>query len=303
MMKRRQFIIGAVTAGLVTNIHEALAAAKPEYQEQTIALWPDIPPGGGGPRGKLFISPKGNVSNIAIPTLTILTPPQPNGHGVLIAGGGGYRNIAIGLESRPAAELLVARGYTAYILTYRLPGEGWKDGSLVPLQDAQRALRIMQQYEKKVSVLGFSAGGHLMGMAALRPHFESYPPQDALDETPIIVDKAALIYPIITLEKPYTHTSTHNVLVGKNASNEEDMAWSVQTYVTPDSPPFFLVQADNDPIAKLQNILIMEKACQENHVPVTLYRYPIGGHGFALGKPNTPAAAWPGHYEEWLKNT
>ncbi|MDI2090149.1 alpha/beta hydrolase [Commensalibacter oyaizuii] len=300
-MNRRQFLTGCVTAGLTINIRTVLAA-RSNYHEKIIRLWPEIPPGGGGPVGAMTLTMSGAVSNIAVPTLTILTPKNPNGHGVLIAGGGGYKKVAVRLEGRAAAEWLVARGYTAYILTYRLPGEGWKAGALAPLQDAQRAIRIIRQYEKKVSVLGFSSGGHLMGMAALRPEFISYDPVDHLDKTPVIVDRAALIYPIITLEPPFTHTSTHNVLVGKKATTAQDAAWSVQNYVTSHSPPIFLVQAENDPIANVQNTVIMAAACQKQHVPVTMYIYPKGGHGFALGKPGTPPSEWPKHYEEWLKS-
>lgn len=299
-MNRRQFLTGCVIASMITGVHTVFAA-RPQYTEKTIRLWPDKPPGGGGPVGEMTLSMKGAVSNVAVPTLTILTPPNPNGHGVLIAGGGGYKRIAIRQESRPAAEWLVARGYTAYILTYRLPDEGWKADALAPLQDAQRAIRIMKQREKKVSLLGFSSGGHLMGMAAVKSKFQSYEPQDEVDSLPATVDKAALIYPVITIEPPYAKTSTHNVLVGKKSTLAEDAEWSVQNYVTPHSPPFFLVQAENDPIASPDNTLIMARTCEKEHVPVIMYRYPKGGHGFALGKPNTPPAEWPTHYEKWLQ--
>ncbi|OAT52576.1 twin-arginine translocation pathway signal sequence domain protein [Kluyvera georgiana ATCC 51603] len=82
-----------------------------------------------------------------------------------------------------------------YILSYRLPGESWHDGSRVALQDAQRALRIIRQREKRVNVLGFSAGGHLLGMAVTRADERSYTPLDALDSLPARADGAALIYP------------------------------------------------------------------------------------------------------------
>lgn len=116
------------------------------------------------------------------------------------------------------------------------------------LQDAQRALRIVRSREKDVSVLGFSAGGHLMGMAVTRADFRSYPEQDSLDRIQAYADRAALIYPVITLESPYTHTSTHKVLVGPHAGEKENAEWSVQNFVTSQTPPVFLVQAEDDPI-------------------------------------------------------
>ena len=299
-MHRRHFLLG-ITATLFSARYGFSSASSASWQQQTIPLWPATPPGGGGPIGPMRVSQKGAQSQVVTPSLTVLTPTAPNGHGVLIAAGGGYQRIEMAMEGWPAARWLVTRGYTAYLLSYRLPGEGWNDGNLVALQDAQRALRIIAQREKQVSALGFSAGGHQLGMAATRPDYHSYPAQDALDERPASVSRAALIYPVITLEKPYTHTATHKILVGKSAAESEEAAWSVQQYVTPRTPPMFLVQAEDDPVSDPHNTLIMQAACLRDRVPVTMYRYPTGGHGFALGRPGTKTVEWPAHYEKWLQ--
>lgn len=299
-MNRRHFLMGLAAA--VALPHRAFAAfAPPQFTE--IPLWSGSPPGGGGPTGPRTYSPSGAIRHIATPGLSVLTPHSPNGHGVLIAAGGGYKQIQSGKEALPAAHWLVARGYTAYILTYRLPAEGWYDGDRVALQDAQRALRIIRQREKQVSVLGFSAGGHLMGMAATRPDFRTYPARDEIDKQTARPDRAALIYPVITLEKPYTHTSTHKILVGPHASATEEAAWSVQNFVSPDTPPCFIVQAKDDLLSDPHNSLIMYDACVANHVPAELHRYPTGGHGFGMGRPGTETVAWPGEYARWLNTT
>lgn len=298
-MDRRHFLTGLAASVFVAG-HTRLAFAAPTVSRSVIPLWQGEPPGGGGPTGNLIISATGAQRNIALPTLTVIRPAVPRGQAVLIAAGGGYKRIEMGKEAWPAAEWLVARGITAYVLSYRLPGEGWKDGNKVSLQDAQRALRMVRQREKQVSVLGFSAGGHLLGLAVTRPDYPSYSPQDDLDQLPATADQAALIYPIITLEQPYTHTSTHRILVGPHASATENAAWSVQNYVRPQSPPFFLVQAEDDPVSNPENTLLMEHACQQQHVAVELHRYSRGGHGFGMGRPGTPTVAWPGLYEKWL---
>ena len=299
-MDRRQFLMRLATAALVTK-SAVIFAASPAKTPFILPLWTSTPPGGGGPDGEIRISPKGAQSHIAMPFLTVLEPDLPNGHAVLIAAGGGYKRIEMAMEALPAAHWLVARGYTAYMLSYRLPGEGWNDGNNVALQDAQRALRILRSREKRVSMLGFSAGGHLLAMAALRPDYRSYPLVDALDNQPARVDSAALIYPIITLEKPYTHTSTHKMLVGHHATDAQEAAWSVQNYVRPQTPPVFLVQAEDDPVSSPQNTLIMQAACIREQVAVTMYRYPTGGHGFAMGRPGTQTVQWPAEYEKWLR--
>lgn len=297
-MNRRNFL-ATLSATLLAPYH-SLSLASTAHKHEVIRLWKGTPPGGGGPEGEMHVSASGAQRNISVPTLMIMKPSRPDGRAVLIAGGGGYKQIETGKESLPAAVWLTTIGYTCYILSYRLPDEGWKDGNMVALQDAQRALRMVRQNEKRVSVLGFSAGGHLMGMAVLRPEFRSYPATDETDRIPARADSAALIYPVITLEKPYTHTSVHKILAGPHAPAQVESAWSVQNYITPSSPPFFLAQAENDPVSDPHNTLILQAACQNSNVPVEMHRYTSGGHGFGMGIPGTPTIHWPEQYARWL---
>lgn len=297
-MNRRSFLT-ALSATLLAPKH-SLSFAPTDLRNEVIPLWKGPSPGGGGPKGNMHISASGAQSNISVPTLMIIKPSNPDGRAVLIAGGGGYKHIETSKESLPAAVWLAARGYTSYILSYRLPDEGWNNGKMVALQDAQRALRMVRQNERQVSVLGFSAGGHLMGMAVLRPEFRSYPDTDETDLIPARADSAALIYPVITLEKPYTHTSVHKILAGPQAPASVESEWSVQNYVTHSSPPFFLAQAENDPVSDPHNTLIMQAECLRNTVPIEMHRYKSGGHGFGMGIAGTPTVNWPEQYEKWL---
>ncbi|MEA9390741.1 alpha/beta hydrolase [Acerihabitans sp. TG2] len=301
-MDRRQFLIGFAAAMIAPQSSAGLVGNNTLPGEHShIALWNGVPPGGGGPSGSETLSAKGALSNITCPSLSVFRPKTPNGQSVLIAAGGGYKRIEMGSEAWPAARWLSALGYTAYVLSYRLPDESWRDGNLVSLQDAQRALRIIRRREKYVSVLGFSAGGHLLGMAVTRSDFSSYPAGDALDQTPAYADRAALIYPVITLETPYSHTSTHKLLVGPHATAAANAQWSVQNFVTATTPRMFLVQAEDDPISDPHNTLIMAAACLRERVPVEMYRYSSGGHGFGMGKPGTPTIEWPARYKAWLR--
>lgn len=227
---------------------------------------------------------------------------------MLIAAGGGYKRIELEKEAYPAARWLTARGITAFVLTYRLPREGWNDGPLAPLQDAQRALRVIRAEAERrrldptrVGALGFSAGGHLIGLAATRSAFASYEPIDAIDRQSARPELAALIYPVITLKPPYDHTSARRSLVGSHPDAEASAEWSVETHVRSGCPPAFLVQAEDDPISNPANTLIMADACRKAGIPVELHRLPSGGHGFGMGKPGTPSADWPGWWEQWLR--
>ena len=272
-----------------------------------LALWPGTPPEGGGPSGDVEENAKGAISNIAVPKIDIYQPASPNGMAVLIAAGGGYKRIEMRNEALPAARWLNARGITAFVLSYRLPDEGWEAGPLAPLQDAQRALRLIQANAGKfkidperLGVLGFSAGGHLLGMAAARSAFASYPAIDDADALPARPAFAALVYPVITLKPPYDHTSTRKVLIGSHPSPALSSEWSVEDHVKAHCPPVFLVQAGDDPVSDPQNTLIMQAACEHAHVPVELHRLADGGHGFGMGKPGTASMQWPGYFGSWL---
>lgn len=296
MISRRQLIIGSAAVALTFATRRIFA------REDVIPLWPDDPPGGGGPGGTLRISPDGAWSNIVSPAIQRFQPEEPNGKAVLIAAGGGYRWIGMKGEAWPVASWLTAQGYTVYVLSYRLPGEKWHSGSYAPLQDAQRAMRLIRAMENNVHLLGFSAGGHLLGLAAGRTDFISYPTQDEIDNQPAKADSVALIYPIITLTPPYTRTHTHQQLVGEKATADDERRWSVESYVTRQYPPTFLAQAEDDPIANPHNTVIMHNTCRRMGVPVEQINISRGGHGFGLGQAGSPAAIWDAAYAAWLRS-
>jgi len=305
---RRSVLLGA---GVALAARPTKAGAMPETRAAAsstwLPLWPGLPPGGGGPVGPPEIDERGAVRNIAVPGLDVFAPARPNGLAILVAAGGGDKRIEMEKEARPAARWLVARGVTAFVLSYRLPREGWADGPLAPLQDAQRALRLIRMRAPshgidpdRIGVLGFSAGGHLMGLAAARSAFRAYAPVDATDTGSARPATAALIYPIITLEPPYDHTSTRVQLIGRHPSPEASADWSVQTHVRSRCPPVFLAQAEDDPISDIANSRIMAQACERAGIPVEAHILATGGHGFNMGRPGTPSEHWPGWYAAWL---
>lgn len=307
-MNRRNFIIGASAAFLAGCVNAKQRRQDEPAMTETLALWPSTPPGGGGPSGAMDIDKRGAFSNISMPHLTVYAPKNPNGSAMLIAAGGGYKRIEMKSEAHPAARWLSDRGITAFVLTYRLPAEGWNAGAMAPLQDAQRALRLIranaQKYrieKSKLGVLGFSAGGHLLGMASVRADFASYSAIDDIDNHSARPDISALIYPIITLEAPYSATSTAHILVGRHADEKQAAQWSVQNFVTPQTPPMFLAQAKDDPISNPMNTVIMQQACEKMHVPCELHQLASGGHGFGMGKPGSPTEVWPQFYRSWLQ--
>lgn len=304
MVNRRSFLLAGASPLLSGIAMNATAAG-----DSSIALWPAAAPGGGGPAGDEHVSSRGAVSNIAQPSLRVFLPSTPNGHAVLVAAGGGYQRIEIQHEAMPAARWLAARGITAFVLAYRLPAEGWQAGPLAPLQDAQRAIRLIRANAgrygidaSRVGVLGFSAGGHLMGMAAARSAFASYAAVDDADRHSARPAHAALIYPVITIQAPYDGTATRKILLGHHPSASASAQWSVETHVKADCSPMFLTQAADDPISDPRNTVIMQQACLDAGVPVVLHPLGSGGHGFGMGSAGSPTAQWPVWYQAWLSD-
>jgi acetyl esterase/lipase len=229
-------------------------AASAYTARPVVRLWPKRPSGGGGPVGPVAIDDEGALSNVTVPGMEVFVPERPNGAAMLVAAGGGYKRIQVEKDAHPAAHWLAAHGITAFVLAYRLPREGWRDGPWAPLQDAQRALRLIRANAERhglspdrIGVRGFSAGGHLMRLAATRSAARTYDPVDAADRASARPDTAALIYPVITLEPPHGRTSTRVPLIGRHPSPQESRDWSVETHVQAHCPPVFLVQAEDDP--------------------------------------------------------
>ena len=280
------------------------AAAK---AAEVLRLWPAGAPGGGGPGGCFSVNERGAVANVASPILEAFRPRTPNGSAVLIAAGGGYKQIENGLEAYPAADWIVALGMTAFVLTYRLPGEGWAAGPASPLQDAHRAIRLIRSishdHRSGVSVLGFSAGGHVLGMASAWSDRAAYQPLDAIDRYTCRPDGTALVYPVVTMKPPYDSPYTRRQLLGETASAAICAEWSVESHVSPGMPATFLAHADDDPVSNVANSEIMATACRKAGTPVDLQRYATGGHGFRMGKPGTASMAWPKAYAAWLHTT
>ena len=320
-LHRRTLLTGAAALPFARPADEAAAQAaapeaprptpdgKPGADLEVLPLWPGPIPGGGGPEtgGAAYDeSREGVIQRVARPCLLVMRPPRPNGTAVLVAAGGGYRRIDIGHEGLPTAQWLVSLGITAFVLVYRLPGEGWGAGADAPLQDVQRAMRLVRARALRygidpgrIGVIGYSAGGHLMGTAAVRFAARVYEPVDEDDALSARPDLAALIYPVITLRPPFDRTSSRRVLVGESPTRFATATYSVETHVRTHSTPTFLAQAADDPVAVVDNCLLMYGALRGADVPAEMHLFERGGHGFGLGVPGSPPAAWPGLFAAW----
>ena len=283
-------------------VHAGAKAAEPE--SVTIPLWPGRPPGGAGPGGMEQIAGGGAVANVVRPRMIMQRPVKHNGAAILLLGGGGYRRIGIAKEAQTTADWLHDYGVTTFILYYRLPNAGWP--MLAPFQDAQRAMRLIRARApdlgldpSQIGIIGYSAGGHCAGMVSVQPDSDWYAPVDAFDEGSARPDYTGLIYPVLTMLPPNRTRVSTLTLLGPDPSLELSAKWSVEQHVTDDTPTTFLAQATDDPIAPVENSLLMFGALRRAHVPVEMHVFRSGGHGFNLGQPDQEDHAWPRLYATW----
>lgn len=273
-----------------------------------IPLWPDGPPAGGFVEEQLPQGwPGAFIRNIARPELHVFRPKVSNGRALLSIPGGAYRIVSIVNEGFDIAQDMTSRGYTVFVLSYRLPGEGWINREDVPLQDAQRAMRVIRANADRfkfdpeaVAAVGFSAGGHLAATLATgfaEGVYNARDDVDALNARPVAM---GLIYPVISMSAPETHADSAAFLLGPNPSAELIARRSPAHHVTSETPPVFLVHALDDPAVPVENSLIMMRAMQKAGRPVETHLFEVGGHGFGPGPRNTPAGQWLKLFARWL---
>lgn len=316
----RRTLLGLGAAALTAMAAKG-EAMKPDGTLSTdpteiIPLWPGTPPGGEGVTLESRITERSKdtaafndryADQIGVPLLTVFRPANPDGSAVLLAPGGGYVRVVLDKEGIEAARRLNQAGVTVFMLRYRLPAEGWKQASDVPLQDAQRAIRHIRTGTEafgidpqRVGVLGFSAGGHVAASLSTRWADKVYDKVDMLDDVEARPDFVGLIYPVITMSEK-SHTGSREKLIGLNPSAEAVAKYSCERHAAPGMAPTFLCYAlDDAAVPPLANSLAYYQALAAAHVPTELHAFAEGGHGFGIrlaqGK---PCAAWPDLFLHW----
>ena len=233
------------------------------------------------------------VNNVSQPTMTVYSPEGTNtGVAVVVFPGGGYNCLAIDLEGTEICDWLTSRGITAVLLKYRVPTlkfEGLRE-SRQALQDAQRTVGLVRFgaaqwhiHPHKIGVLGFSAGGHMVAAMSTRFDRRLYPAVDAADEESCRPDFAIALYP------------------GHLWKRGGDFELNPNVPVTSNTPPTFLLQAEDDPVDPVENSLVYFMALKKAGVSVEMHLYAEGGHAFGLRRTEQPITRWPALVERWLQ--
>ncbi len=282
-------------------------------QTKTINIWKGKIPGAiDNPAVKEYtfdIRPGApRIRDVTNPKIKVFFPKNKgNGTAVLICPGGGYTWLAMPVEGYDVAEWLNGLGVTAIVLKYRLPSDSiMENKSVGPLEDAQEAMRDIRRHAKewninpdRIGVMGFSAGGHLASTLCTHYNDKIYD-SDTISARP---DFAVLAYPVISMRNGITHEGSRKRLLGENPDSSLVRKFSNELHVTDDTPPAFIVQAEDDKSVPVLNSILYFEALKKHNIPAELHIYQKGGHGFGLAKDrgNDTESNWPKACESWLR--
>lgn len=213
--------------------------------------------------------------DIEQPSLRVFLPAPElaTGRAVVACPGGGYSHLAGSNEGNDWAAYFNKQGIALIVLKYRLP----KGDPKLPVSDAEAAMKMARDSAdvwnlnpNDIGIMGFSAGGHLASTLAthakpeLRPNFQ------------------ILLYPVITMDKSYTNTESHDCLLGKDASTELEAEYSNEKHVTQNTPRAFIACSNDDKAVSPANGVNYYLALSKYEVPSALHVYPSGGHGWGI---------------------
>jgi acetyl esterase/lipase len=306
---RKSIHFSFAVALLLANSLAQANGWQPSPGNVQVPIWPGAVPDAIADPKPESVDPGGGAYDVSRPTMTVYAAKGRNtAAAVVVFPGGGYRALAMGGEGTEICDWLTSRGITCVLLKYRVPGSGpWWDGEnhrrvypkvQTALQDAQRTLGLVRENAAqwhvdphKVGVIGFSAGGHLV--AAVSTHFaqRTYAPVDAADKLSSRPDFAIAVYPgHLWAHEDENHATRDET----NLSIRPDIA------VRADSPPTFLLQAEDDHVDGVEQCLAYYVALEKAGVPTEMHLYAQGGHAFGLRASKLPIANWPRLVETWL---
>lgn len=290
-MTRFPFVL---SAAILTVCARALTADEPVK----VPLWPQGAPGARGQEDQdqpfLLCWPASGET--------------ANGSAFVVCPGGGYGGLAADHEGTQVARWLNGLGVSAYVLHYRLGTNGYH----YPIQlfDVQRALRWVRfksgahgRDPSRIGIIGFSAGGHLASMAATlyneKPEGMTH---DEIDQVSTRPDVAVLVYPVISMSDASAHQGSRKNLLGPDHAEEQARQVSTQHLVTPQTPPVFLFQTNEDSVVPAENAVAFYLACRRHGVPAEMHLYEPGPHGVGLALGDPVLGTWPGHLRDWLRD-
>lgn len=277
-------------------------------QNYSLKVWPGGAPDSNGITASEEKYDGVRLRNVTEAEMYVYLPAKDKNTGaaVVICPGGGYQILAMDHEGYNIANWLAERGVAGIVLKYRMPNGHHQ----IPSGDARRAIRTVRAYAKewginpaKVGIAGSSAGGHLASTVGTRfdpGNSEAVDPVERYSSRP---DFMLLLYPAISFNEEFGHMGSRRNLIGDGNNWEMVQQYSNELHITSDTPPTFLILADDDKTVVPRNSIEFYAALKAHNIPAEMHIFQKGGHGFGMRNNNIPADSWPELFMDWLKAT
>lgn len=263
-----------------------LAFASVASAQQVIPLWENGAPGSESRRHEPEQHADWWYKNIHNPSLTVFLPPEgkANGTAVIVAAGGGHRELVFNPEGVEPAQYLASLGVTAFALKYRLfrePGSKYTiDTTAADIRRAMRTVRARAAEWKidpaRIGVMGWSAGGEVAALVAYPPLPGDAGANDPIERVSARPDFQILIYP---------------------------GPLGIPERIARDAPPTFLLGAADDEY--VANVMFdLTRKYHEAGAQIETHIYAEGKHGFNMGQRSSFVSIrrWPQRMAEWLED-
>lgn len=243
--------------------------------------------------------------------LLVFTPDSSknNNAAVIICPGGSYGHLGVKHEGIEVAQWLTKLGFTAFVLKYRVGMQGYHHPAMI--QDLQRSIQIVREraiswgiQHNKVGVMGFSAGGHLVGVAGIHYDYNFLAYQGLHPTVSLRPDFVVMVYPVVSMRDSIAHKKSKRNLLGRNYSEDLIHKMSLEENVHAHVPPIFIVHAVGDKVVDYRNSVYLYRELQRASIPHIQYiQFECEGHGFGISeKRNAVAWKWIFDCEQWMKS-
>lgn len=301
-LQRRLWGVRLLRFLVIVLVWSFIQTANAQQKPLEIKIWPNgLPPDSAefdAEKAKDLIAktkvhPRGHILFVDTPTLTVYPAPEEsaNGAAVVVCPGGGYKVLAWQHEGVSLAKWFNSIGVSAFVLKYRVPRRSADNFHWEPMQDVQRAVRLVrhdaEKYKidkRRIGVLGFSAGGHLSIMSAVQYETQCYAPTDEIDAVSARPDFVCPIYA---------------AYLGEGYRDDVAELGSLVT-VTDKTPPMFMAVTWGDKMRGAQSALLLSRL-KEHNVRGELHVYQNGGHGYGIKDTKLPVSKWHHHLATWLE--
>jgi acetyl esterase/lipase len=259
---------------------------------EKIKLWPDRE----DVNLTAYITPAGE--NIPGPKPPVIEKAP----GIVVCMGGAYRALQLP-EGDPVAMHYASIGYQSFVLEYSVETRCPQGKSMFPSQllDFGKAwLTIRENAEEwnvdveRISIMGFSAGGNLVGMYGTTWHHdlladtfgvekEMFKPLCAISIYGVM-DYRIQAKAILAEKAPFIHEELPRCFGTMEPTQEQLEQYSPVCNVDEYTVPMFLANAQDDDCVPAVESLLMAQKLMENNIPVEYHLFPTGGHAFAFGR-------------------